>query len=162
MVTDRQETSAEFTEWYSRIAEPLSRTLVGLTGERELARELAAEALARAWQRWPRLTADGRSPDAWTYRVAINLVKRHRRRTALQPEPHWQPATTTNPEPAYELWAHVARLPARQRQVVVLRYLADLPERQIADVLGNSEGAVSASLATARKALRKALEQTNG
>ena len=48
-------------------------------------------------------------------------------------------------------------LPARQREVLVLRYYADLPETQIAAVLGISRGSVKVHAARARDALRTAL-----
>ena len=48
-------------------------------------------------------------------------------------------------------------LSLRQRQVVVLRFVADLPEADIADVLGISRGTVSSTLADAKANLRVAL-----
>ena len=45
-----------------------------------------------------------------------------------------------------ELWEAVHRLPARQRSAVVLRYLADLPQREIAAAIGCSEAAARRSL----------------
>ena len=53
--------------------------------------------------------------------------------------------------------AALRALPARQREVLVLRYYADLPETQIAAVLGISRGSVKAHAARARDALRTAL-----
>ena len=50
-------------------------------------------------------------------------------------------------------WA-LARLPARQRAVLVLRYWSDLPVAEVADILGCTEGTVTstASRAAARLA----------
>ena len=48
----------------------------------------------------------------------------------------------------------VRRLPRRQREIVVLRYLLDLREREIAEVLGIRRGTVSRSLAAAHETLR--------
>jgi len=53
--------------------------------------------------------------------------------------------------------AALRALPARQREVLVLRYYADLPETQIAAVLGISRGSVKVHAARARDALRTAL-----
>jgi RNA polymerase sigma-70 factor (sigma-E family) len=50
-------------------------------------------------------------------------------------------------------------LPARQREVVVLRYFADLPEAQVASATGISEGAVKAHAARAMSALRAVLRR---
>ena len=53
--------------------------------------------------------------------------------------------------------AALRALPARQREVLVLRYYADLPETQIAAVLGISKGSVKVHAARARDTLRAAL-----
>jgi DNA-directed RNA polymerase specialized sigma24 family protein len=61
--------------------------------------------------------------------------------------------------PDLDLWRLVQALPNRQRQVVILRYIGDLTEASIADVLGISAGSVSASLTKARATLRAGLMQ---
>jgi RNA polymerase sigma-70 factor (sigma-E family) len=48
-------------------------------------------------------------------------------------------------------------LPARQREVLVLRYLAGLPDNQIASATGISKGAVKSHTAQAMSALRAEL-----
>jgi RNA polymerase sigma factor (sigma-70 family) len=55
------------------------------------------------------------------------------------------------------LWA----LPARQREVVVLRYFSDLPESQVAAATGISRSAVKANAARAMSSLRAELRRTN-
>ena len=50
-------------------------------------------------------------------------------------------------------------LPARQREVVILRYFADLPETQVASATGISEGAVKVHAARAMSSLRAELGQ---
>ncbi|MEP6851318.1 MAG: sigma-70 family RNA polymerase sigma factor [bacterium] len=53
----------------------------------------------------------------------------------------------------------VSALPRRQRQVVTLHYLADLPVNEVAAVLGISPGSVKSCLHDARTTLRTTLEQ---
>ena len=61
-------------------------------------------------------------------------------------------------------WQHPAvltalhALPARQREVLVLRCYAELPEAQVAAIIGISEGAVQGYTARAMSSLRAALE----
>jgi RNA polymerase sigma-70 factor (sigma-E family) len=52
------------------------------------------------------------------------------------------------------------RLPERQREVLVLRYYADLSEADIADTIGISRGAVKSHASRGMAALRTTLEQT--
>jgi RNA polymerase sigma factor (sigma-70 family) len=55
------------------------------------------------------------------------------------------------------LWGAVRELPSRQRSAVVLRYLADLPHREIAAAIGCSEEAARRSLHEGLTTLRKAV-----
>ena len=100
------------------------------------------------------------SPDGWVFQVAFNLVRRRGRRRALEQTVLRRSAAGTAgvvAGPAGEAWDAVRHLSPRQRQVVVLRYVADLPEADIADVLGISRGTVSSTLADAKAALRISL-----
>jgi RNA polymerase sigma factor (sigma-70 family) len=60
--------------------------------------------------------------------------------------------------PDEELWRAVGALPLRQRSAVVLRYVADLPHREIASAIGCSEDAARRSLHEGLTKLRKAVE----
>jgi DNA-directed RNA polymerase specialized sigma24 family protein len=147
--------AGDFESWYRREYPRVLATLVLVLGHGDLAREAADEAFARALARWPSVSQMA-SPGGWTYRVALNLARRSARRAALEhrllrgarPEDH------SVPGPAVELWHVVGGLPRRQREVVVLRHLLDLREREIADVLGIRRSSVSQSLAAAHRTLR--------
>jgi DNA-directed RNA polymerase specialized sigma24 family protein len=60
--------------------------------------------------------------------------------------------------PAGEVWDLVRSLPTRQRTAVVLRYVGDLREDDIAAVMGVTRGTVAATLATARRNLANVLD----
>ncbi len=68
------ESAREFDEWYRREWPRLVATFTLASGARALGREIAAEALARALERWDRV---GRmaSPGGWAYRVGLNLLR---------------------------------------------------------------------------------------
>ena len=91
----------------------------------------------------------------WTYRVALNVARRRARRRRIEATllRRRGPERTELDGPAGEAWAVVADLPLRQRQVVVLRYVADLTEADIASALGISRSTVSSTLADARRTL---------
>ena len=146
--------SVEFEPWYRHEYPKVLTALVLVTGDGDRAREAAEEAFARALAKWGSV---GRmdSPAGWTYRVALNLVRRMARRAAL--EQRLLRLTRPDgvvPPPAAELWDLVRGLPQRQREVVVLRHLLDLREREIAESLGIRRSTVSRSLAAAHKTLR--------
>ena len=64
-------------------------------------------------------------------------------------------STPAAPERDATLWSAVDELPARQRSAVVLRYVADLPHREIAAAIGCSEEAARRSLHEGLSKLRK-------
>lgn len=118
-------------------------------GDRDLAVELAQEALARACQHWRRVGRMG-SPGAWVHRVGINLansvfVRRRAERSALHR--CRSSAEVTMDEDgtvALVLREAVAALPKRQRAAVVLRFYADLTVAEVAELMGCAEGTVKA------------------
>lgn len=130
-------------------------------GDRDVAAELAQEALARLWERWPSLTAV-QSPEAWTYRVAFNLAaSRYRRRAAerraMARAGANRPPAPPEPADALAVRAAVLGLPPRQRAVVVLRYYADLTVDDVAAVVGCAPGTVKSLTSRAVAALRRSL-----
>lgn len=145
----------DFTAWYVTTYPRVRRALTLAVGEPELADEATAEAFARALERWNRVRGLD-APHAWVQTVGLNLVRStlrrrrlERRWTARQRLVHEPPP----PEPDGPLWRAVAELPDRMRTAVALRYVADLTEQQVADVMGISRGAVASSLSAARARL---------
>jgi RNA polymerase sigma factor (sigma-70 family) len=153
MSTDRP----TFDERAPRLAEIAYRVCFRILGDRQDSQDLTQESLARAFARWSRVA---RYDEAWITRVATNLAlgeARKRSRPARSAEvPRSAPLDSTVAQRA-ELVDLLGRLPKRQREVIALRYLADLPETEVADALGCSIGTVkqhaSRGLATLRLAL---------
>jgi RNA polymerase sigma factor (sigma-70 family) len=162
LVTVRAVDGESFAHWYEEAYGHLVTTLFLYDGDLDRARDAAAEACVRALERWPRVGAMD-SPTGWAFVVGRNLLrKRHRERSSLVRaglvEAHREQA---DPSSAVELWLMVGALSRRQREVVALRYGADLPESQIAATLGISRGTVSSTLADAYRQLRAALAATH-
>jgi RNA polymerase sigma factor (sigma-70 family) len=141
-------------------------TVAAITGDRDAAADAVDEAFVQAFRRRERVEAMA-APAAWLLTVALNGVRRRksvegrRRRaeaSAAARGRHWiEPQ-----DPRHDLWAAVATLPERERTAVALRYLGDLTEPQIAEVMGIAVGTVGASLTSARRKLAAALTDTEG
>ena len=133
------------------------RVAYRMVGRSEAAEDVAQESLARALLNWKKLEKfDDAAP--WVARVAGNLVIAAWRRQKLE-VPH-EPATGESVEDAglrVDLSRALLRLPRRQRQVVVMRYLADLSERSVAEALGCSTGTVKQHASRGLTALRSAV-----
>jgi RNA polymerase sigma-70 factor (ECF subfamily) len=126
----------------------------------DLARDVAAEAFTRAYSSWARV-ATLESPDGWVWTVAYNVLRRHFRRRALESRILRHAVTAaSSPAPGVvsdDVWDAVRSLPMRQRTAIALRYVLDLPQAEIAAVMGVAPGTVSATLVAARKRLAEAL-----
>lgn len=133
------------------------RVAFRLTGDRHVAEDLAQETLARAFQRWRKIqTYD----EAWTVRVTTNLaIGRWRRRSDQDHQIEVGAAADTGLADRLDLIRALQQLPKRQREVVALRYLADLSEAQIADQLGCSRGSVKQHAHRGLASLRQKLDQ---
>jgi RNA polymerase sigma-70 factor (sigma-E family) len=155
---------AEFTSFYEQEAPRLVRSLTLVTGEAPLAEDAVAEAFARAWSRWPQVRTCDR-PTAWVMRVALNESRsRFRRRSVERRKAHQVAVADEVRDPdvstAHVLWDAVSRLDVRDRTLVALRYVADLPQHEIASLLGLPAGTVASGLNRARQRLGEALAPT--
>lgn len=151
-----------FEDWYRREHPRLVTSMLLVAGNLHLAQEAADEAFARALARWDRVSGMA-SPNGWTYRVALNVLRRRGRRAAREREllARGRPPEQV-PAPAGEAWDVVRRLPPRQRTAVVLRYVADLTEEQVGAAMGVSRSTISSALADARRTLGRLLAEEDG
>jgi RNA polymerase sigma-70 factor (sigma-E family) len=151
--------AADFHEFYGSAARRVVRHAYALTGNVADAQEIAQEAFARAWQRWDSVRHCD-SPEAWVRRVATNLTSSRFRRDRTARAAAWQLVAREVPEISPDTVALVTALrtlPERQRVVLVLYYLADLPVGQIAGELRCPVGSVKGWLSRGRAALAVAL-----
>lgn len=108
--------------------------------------------------------------ETWLYRITLNSCRSFRRRRLgwLRVFRPWREAvvrdgcpsgdrTTPDREVCEQVRRAVRALPTRYREVVVLRYLEELPVAEISEVLGVSRGAVEVRLSRARQRLRGSL-----
>lgn len=138
----------------------LLRTAWLLVGDAHRAEELTQQALVRTYGAWPRARRD---PVAYTRRVLVNLrtdTWRRRRREVLM-APELLPDHGRDDDGGVEQRDSLSRvlgvLTPRQRRVVVLRFLLDLPEVEVAADLGVSLGTVKSTTSRALARLRAEL-----
>jgi RNA polymerase sigma-70 factor (ECF subfamily) len=127
--------------------------MAGVVGSHDLAREVVQEAFARALREQRRFRGDG-SLEAWVWRIALNVALKARRdlRREWSLDDEYELASH-EAAPDRDVRAAVRALPPRRRLVVFLRYFADLPYAEIAEITGVSEGTVAATLAQAKEEL---------
>ncbi|MEU6577729.1 SigE family RNA polymerase sigma factor [Streptomyces sp. NPDC046805] len=150
---------------YVRARQPvLLRTARSLTANPSDAEDLLQTALAKTYVAWERIE-DHRALDGYVRRALVNTRTSQWRKRKVDefvcdelPEPEPVPGED---DPAERqalhdaMWRAVAKLPARQRAMVVLRYYEDLSEAQTAEVLGVSVGTVKSAVSRALGKLRE-------
>jgi len=144
---------SDFVDLYHRRWVPMVRLARLLTGGDPAAEELVQDAFLRVHGAW----AGVDNPTAYLRVSVVHTCSNHHRRRALEGrQPAGSGAAWDAPD---ELRDAIARLPQRQRAVVVLRFYEDLPEAEIADLLGCSVSAVKSLLHRAVRDLRKVIER---
>jgi RNA polymerase sigma-70 factor (sigma-E family) len=131
-----------------------------LTGDWSQGEELAQDALVRVYWRWA-LVRRQQHPEAYARKVLINrhrsLLRRLRLEVRHAGQARTEPADAGQREELLVVWAAIRRLPTRQRAVVVLRYHEDIPELEVARLLGIPVGTVKSTANRALARLRRDL-----
>ncbi|MEV4641747.1 SigE family RNA polymerase sigma factor [Actinoplanes sp. NPDC049548] len=156
--------AAAFHAFFERHHVELSRLACLLTGEAAVADDLAADALTEVWRHWSRVqTAD--DPVAYARGIVTNLTRHWVRRRVRERRGllglNLLAGTRGSPDPdvpaVLDVRSALRRLPHRRRVCVVLRYAFDLSEREVAQVLGISVGAVKSQTSRGARQLAELL-----
>lgn len=155
---------AEFGEYLDSRAVVMRRTAYLLCGgDWHRAEDLVATTLLKIYVAWPRLRR-GASVDAYSRKImvrsAIDEARRaFRRRESVVDELPEVAESRDGMDEAIDVRRALARLPAGQRAVVVLRYWEDLSVSETAEVLGKSEGTIKSQTAKGLATLRRLLAE---
>jgi len=165
MRSEKVETGQKFEEILQRFEIPLLQYAVRITGDRERARDVVQETFVK-FQRNGAINRDD-EPTTWLFTVcrnaALNVCRKERRmmylgeeamelREAEQPMPFDR---LEQKEAAGFLLRIVATLPARQQEVIQLKFQNDLSYQQIAKIMKTTANNVGVLLHTALKTLRQ-------
>jgi RNA polymerase sigma-70 factor (sigma-E family) len=150
-----------FEEFTVARSPALLRYAMLLSGDREQARDLVQEVLARALVKWERV-GSVEEPYAYVRRMVTNEFlswRRRRRLTTVPLDEIAEPAVEPR-EDHDDLRQMLAALPGRQRAVLVLRYYEGLTDTEIAETLGCRIGTVRGYASRALASLRIDLTAT--
>jgi RNA polymerase sigma-70 factor (sigma-E family) len=156
------ELAALFNQHY----DSLRRLAFVMIGDGPAAEEVVMEAFVKAMSRW-RLFRKADYPGAYLRQIVVNLARSKMRRKAIEyrvnamtggnpaeERPGWDAEAQTT---QMDLWSAVTKLPDRQRVCIVLRYLEDLTEPEVAEVLDCPVGTVKSQLSRGRAKLAEML-----
>lgn len=146
----------QFSDEFPRLFRVAYSVSYRVLGSRTEAEDVAQEALIRAYARWRRVEPHA---DAWISRVSTNLAIDRFRRLRARPSPASEQEPSQFADERMDLVRALRALPKRQREVVAMRYLADLSEADVAAALGIAAGTVKAHAARGLAALRPAMNE---
>lgn len=157
-----------FTELYRRYVTPVYRYMRYQAPTAD-AQDLTAHVFMQAYRCAHQFRGDGGGYRAWLFRIAHNTLVGYRRSAVYRPVPVDEvPDTASDDDPGERaareetrrtVWAAVAALGPRDRELIELRYVEGLPHAEIAQVTGSSDGAVRVRIHRLLRRLRAGLEQ---
>jgi len=167
----RDDLESMFKTWLSQHGGAVLKVARAYTFNTEDCQDLAQEILLQVWRSLPQFQAEA-STATWCYRVALNTAlgwqrQQHRRQPHHQPILEVSDLSATGLESAEQivqretverLYVAIRKLPKNEAALVLL-YLDDLSYRQMAEVLGISEGNVGVKLNRAKRALGELLKE---
>jgi RNA polymerase sigma-70 factor, ECF subfamily len=159
--------SAAFDEIVERHSRAIYKVCFRFVKNHEDASDLAQETFVRAWKGLGNFKGQA-ALSTWLYRIAVNVCLNRVSAKRLQVEPlesdrFIDPAAELpgtdlrRQERADAVRRAIAELPAKQRATLILRTYHEMSHQEIADVLGNSVGAVKANFFHALANLKKIL-----
>lgn len=144
-----------FEEVYRATYDRMIRVAFMMTGSNEAAEDIVQDAFVGLYGRFSRLD----EPVPYLHRSVVNgCLSRGRRRRVAQRLRHLTVVDSVASLEIDETWAALKRLPARRRAAVVLRFYADLPLADIAQVLECKTGTVKSMLSRALSELRAVMD----
>lgn len=155
-----REAPADYMEFAAARSGPLFRTACLLTGDWHLAEDLVQETLAKMYGSWRRISR-AQSPVAYANTVLVRTFLSQRRRRSSTERPSGRLPETAGPAEDAELRIALldglARMTAKDRAVLVLRYWEDRSVEETSQVLQLSPGAVRIQSMRALQRLRALL-----
>lgn len=157
----------DISELFDREYKSLHRLAYVFVADAAVAEEIVMEAFVKVFSGWNRFRSVERK-SAYLKQMVVNGCRSRLRRRGIEQRvneaAHRDLAGHVRLESDHsdlqlDLWDAVRRLPDRQRTAVVLRYLEDLSEAEIAHVLDCSVGTVKSQLSRARRKLEVALSE---
>ena len=166
LVEAAQRDPSQFAELYEENFARVYAFVMRRVRERAMAEDLTSDTFHKALAALPNFDWRGIPFSAWLLRIAANVVADHWKKAAreLQEDP---PDLATDPkleqlEDQARLFLQVDQLPEDQRRVIYMRFAEEKSIREIAQVMGRSEGAIKQLQFRGLETLRVQLGEQHG
>ncbi len=156
--SSRSNSSDPLVEGFRAVYEAEVARLVRLahliTGSNAAAEDLVHDAFLAAFDRWDSID----DPHGYMYRAVVNRSRSFLRRRRYELTRRPESSGVALPPEIDEMWTALARISPRRRTALVLRYYADLPIDEIADLMNARPGTVRSLIHRGHESLRKVLD----
>ncbi len=154
-----------FGELYTLFVEKIYRYVFYHIKRKTAAEDITGEVFLKAWRAISSCGGKENTFSPWLYRIAHNQlvdeIRKRQRRPSLELDNVETISDSENSVEGYseqqELLKLIDRLPPNQRQVIILKFIEGMDNREIAKIMGKSEGALRVMQMRALAALRKEL-----
>ena len=146
---------ASFDHLYREEYEPMIRLARGLVDAPEIAEEIVQDAFAKVYERWSRLG----QPGGYLRTAVVNGARSELRKREVRRRIGLRPFTPPQPEDRDYLVDALDQLSPRQKTALVLKFYADMTEKEIAQAMGVRPGTVKSATSRGLAELRKVVEQ---
>lgn len=160
-----------FGRLYDHYMPMIYRFILLRVAEREEAEDLTHQVFLKAWQKIGGYSEKGLPFSSWLYRIARNSVIDHYRRTKptanLEDEENSE-ELISKPDildkldlksDAKRAFKAINTLKDSEKEVIIMRFIDDLPIKEVAEAIGKTEGAVKLAQHRALNKLRKILNE---
>lgn len=157
-----------FGRVYDALVKPVYRYIYYRV-EPQIAEDLTEETFLKAWQNLKKYKQRKNPFSSWVFKIAHNLVCDYYRKNETtseideniaDPQEHLSPERTiTIKFTQTHLRTAIKKLPENSQQVIILKYINELDNNEIAKTIGKSEGAIRIIQFRALKQLRSILEE---
>lgn len=169
-----------FGEIYGTYVDPIYRYVLYHVKDRMTAEDVTEEVFLKAWKAIDSCKGRGQTFRPWLYRIAhnhtVNVLRKMQKSVSLEKSVSLDMETLVEvegPEKAViskltreGLFDAITGLPENQRQVVILKFIEGLDNREIGEVMNKREGAIRVlqmrALSRLRQEMRTALSEDGG
>ncbi len=146
---------ASFDDLYRAEYEPMVRLARGLVDAPAIAEEIVQDAFAKVYERWSRLG----QPGGYLRTAVVNGARSELRKREVRRRIGLRPLIPPQPEDQDYLIDALDQLSPRQKTALVLKFYADMTEKEIAQAMGVRPGTVKSATSRGLAELRKVVEQ---
>ncbi|MDP3970804.1 MAG: RNA polymerase sigma factor [bacterium] len=163
LIESAKQSEADFIQLYRHYVKRVFRFLLARTSNKELAEDLTQETFLTVLNKIVNYTPSGAPFSSWLFQIAINHARMHFRKhknyqfTDIEAIAEILPNQPTYQQEWMDFYLALYKLTDADQELLLMKYVDDMPNQNIAEVLGISENSCGVKLHRALKRLQNFL-----